>query len=265
MANLNKFKEEFQKLSTKEQKELLTDLSSMQGTQEVKWAELNNNLKATESTETMKKPQLESNEKRVKLNQTVTRELEKKQATTDKKWEESIENAEKTFCGIDRAELTDNQKILFDRLTPVQREELSQKVSINKAKGQIEFPQAKLAIKDADTATNVTKSSADDAIKKLWNGWKLPGDVDYNDSNRLTLDPKNSDYDAMILQMPWSTDDKKVENFRLLTEMYWRYRTSKSYNKSSSSFVFRRFDGYGWDRNWNFDYYYYLVRPVRSL
>jgi hypothetical protein len=36
MANLNKFKEEFQKLSTKEQKELLTDLSSMQGTQEVK-------------------------------------------------------------------------------------------------------------------------------------------------------------------------------------------------------------------------------------
>jgi hypothetical protein len=33
----------------------------------------------------MKKPQLESNEKRVKLNQAVTRELEKKQATTDKK------------------------------------------------------------------------------------------------------------------------------------------------------------------------------------
>ena len=209
--------------------------------------------------------QLESNEKRVKLNQTVTRELEKKQATTDEKWEESIENTEKTFCGIDRAELTDTQKRLMDRLTPEQREELSQKVSINKVSWQIEFLEIKKAIKDTNIATNVTKSQADDAVEKLWNGWELPRDVNYTDDTRLKLNPVESDYDAMIIQMPWSTEDEKVENFRLLTGMLGRYLTSQKYNKSSSTFVFRRFDEDAWFRNWIHDFNSFRVRPVRSL
>jgi len=179
----------------------------------------------------------------------------------------STETQVKTFCGVAIENLTSTQKELFDRLTPKQREALAQKVSINKTEGQIEFLQIKKAIKDSDTATNVTKKSADDTMKKLGNGWKLPRDVDFDDKNRLKLNPEESDYDAMILQMPWASDNEKVENFRLLTGMNWWYWTAQNYNKSSSEFVFREFsknvrdrDRDGVDYNDNIH-----VRPVRSL
>ncbi len=214
------------------------------------------------------KTQLESNEKRVKLNQAVARELEKKQSNKETISEatQSTETQTDTFCGIAINQITKTQQKLFDKLTPDQREELTQKVSINKQEGQIEFLQLKKAIKDTDTVTGVNKKGADDAIKKLGNGWELPRDVDYTDSNRLTLNTKKSDYDAMILQMPGATDNEKVENFRLLTDMSWWYRTTQNYNKSSSRFVVRDFYENGRGRyrvNNGIDDY--PVRPVRSL
>jgi len=179
----------------------------------------------------------------------------------------SLEKQGGTFCGVEVGELTDSQKNLYDRLTPEQREELSQKVYINKQDWQIEFTQIKKAIKDRDVDTLSTKKSVDDIIKKLGNGWELPRNVDYTAENKLKLNPEASDYDAMILQMPWATDDEKVEIFRLLTGMDWWYRTAQNYNKSSSRFVLRLFEEgvRDWNRyNDNYTYYYH-VRPVRSL
>jgi hypothetical protein len=188
------------------------------------------------------------------------------QWTQKVQWEDLATNLQaETFCGIETANLTTTQQELFTKLTPTQREELSQKISINKTQWQIEFTQIKKAIKDSDVATNVNKKSADAAIEKLGNGWKLPEDVDFSDENRLTLNSEASDYDAMILQMPWANDNEKVENFRLLTGMNWWYWTAQNYNKPSSKFVFRRFLMLDRNRYRYSDYNDSHVRPVRSL
>ena len=210
---------------------------------------------------------------RINLNHELAKELRKKQwnKETTSEAKQSTETQTDTFCGMAVDQLTAVQKKLFDKLNPQQREELSQKIAINKQEWQIEFTQIKKAIKDTDIASNVTKSSADDAINKLWNGWELPKDIDCTDSNRLTLDPAQSDYDAMILQMPGANNNEKVENFRLLTGMSWWYRTSQNC-KSKFGFVIRGFyeDGRGLyedGRDWTRVMHDALVhvRPVRSL
>ena len=129
--------------------------------------------------------------------------------------------------------LTENQKILFDTYKNDKEamEKLS-KITHNKAKWQFEFQEAKLALNDKDIA-----------IKNLWNGWKLPGDVDFGKypEKQNKLNPEESDFDKMIMDMPGETDNEKVENFRLLTGVSEWYQTSQDYNKSSSGFVIRRF------------------------
>lgn len=206
--------------------------------------------------------QLKSNEEQVKIIQAVASELENTLTAPAV----SIEASKKKFCGIDINQLTQSQKKLMGSLTPAQREELSQKVSINKTLWQIEFLNIKKAIKDCDIAKDVNKISAERAVQKLWNGWQLPKDVDFTSTNRLRLDPENSDYDAMILEMPWGNDNEKTKNFKLLTDMYWRYWTWQSYgSKLRPRCVFRRFSDNSPDRTWAFPSVTYSVRPVKSL
>lgn len=77
------------------------------------------------------KTQIKSNEERVRLIQAVAIELKKKEHPLAKK-SESPETPSETFCGIATANLTPTQQELFAKITPTQREELSQKISINK-------------------------------------------------------------------------------------------------------------------------------------
>jgi len=227
MADIDRIKEEINHLPIDQQKKLLADLSSKLGTKEVQWEEI---------------------------------------ATTFLQSQKPTEIKAESFCGITIDQLTPTQQELFAKLSTRQVKRLSQKVSINKQEWQIEFTQIKKAIKDSDVATNVTKKSADDTMKKLGNGWKLPKDVDYTEKNQFKLNPEESDYDAMILQMPWATDNEKVENFRLLTGMHWWYRTAQNYNKSSSEFVIRGFGKDDRSRHRDDDgYNTNHVRPVRSL
>jgi len=194
----------------------------------------------------------------------------KKELATNLQPQTSTEIQAEKFCSIDLDQLTKTQKKLFDKLTPVQREEFEQKVSINTRDDEtgwyIQFIKLQWnnTIAGRNIAGNVNKKGADDAIKKLWNGWELPRDADYTYRNRFELDAANSDYDAMILQMPGLSDNERVENFRLLTGMHWDYRTAQKYNKSISDFVTRSFYEDRRMRSWrNSDTYH--VRPVRSL
>jgi hypothetical protein len=171
-----------------------------------------------------------------------------------------------TFCGIPLDKLTKDQKKLFDKLTPVERQTLLETVLRNQAEGQFEFANTArwpLAIQDKDSAMNVDKSSINDITKEAINGWKLPEDVDYKTKNlsRNNLYPELSDLDAMIAQMPWDTDGVKVENFRLLMDMSWPYWT---WTKSLSPVV-RYFNNDSRSRDYYGRYKYNHVRLVRPL
>jgi len=180
---------------------------------------------------------------------------------------ESIETQAETFCGIPIDQLSSTQQILYKKLSPLEREGLKEKVSINNTHWHIQFLQLQWnnTIASKDIAKGVMKSWADKAVKNLGNGWTLPRDVDYTAHNKKTLDPVNSDYDAMILQMPGSTDNQKVRNFKLLTGMAWPYRTSQKYSQQSWRFVIRKFYGDTWNRGSDPNNCGLNARPVRSL
>ncbi len=192
----------------------------------------------------------------------------------EKSWEiaanlssESKEVKQEIFCGVTIDQLTKTQRELFDKLAPKQREEMNQIVYIDNNAWHIHFLKLSwnnaIATKDIDVG--VTKLQANDVIKKHWSGWKMPRDIDYDDTNKLTLDPEKSDYDAMIMQMPGKTDNEKIENFILFTGMNWRYWTSKKCNKSVSLFVVRGFIENNLYRDRTSRSNILLVRPVRSL
>jgi hypothetical protein len=130
------------------------------------------------------------------------------------------------FLWVPYNKLTFNQKKLFDKLTPEERKDLSERVSIKP--WQIDFVTLGLAIADKDTKKNpLSKKNADLILSKLWEWWMLPDDIAFV---RDSLDtrkfyPDSSPYDAMVLQMPWLTEQEKVVNFLLLSGMkenrYW--------------------------------------------
>jgi hypothetical protein len=220
-----------------------------------------NHFSSMEGTQDLKKEEIKTN-LYLKSKEWVKKQWNKKARSEAK---QATKKQADNFCGISIDQLTKTQQKLFDKLSPEQRQELSQKVSINKTEEQIEFLQIKKAIKDKDIAVNITKSLADHAVEKLWNKWELPRDVDYTDANRRRLDPVQSDYDAMILQMPGVNDEEKAENFILLTGMIGRHWTSQRYNKSKSEFVIRIFNIHDRVRNRNDVNNNSNVRPVRSL
>lgn len=177
-----------------------------------------------------------------------------------------LSQEETFFCGIDILHLTNTQQELFVKLNPEQRQELSQKTVINTNKWQIEFIQIKRAIKDNDIIQTVNKEWANDTVKRLWNEWFLPQDIDFSEENNHILDPKSSDYDAMIMQMPGMNDNEKVQNFRLLTGMQWWYWTSRMHSTSNTKFVVHAFGKYVRDRSRLSDFNdTYNVRPIKLL
>jgi len=188
-------------------------------------------------------------------------------------WQESLEVTEnstethtETFCGVAIEQLTMSQKKLYRKLTEDQRKDMSQKVSINTREDEtgwyIQFLKLQWnnAIAGKEIATNVNKDEVEATVQNLRNGWELARDIDSIDTNTniLQLDPVNSDYDAMILQMPGSNNNEKEKNFRLLTGMNWSYRTI-------SELTIRRFIGNGQLRSYYGTISYWHVRPVKSV
>jgi hypothetical protein len=177
----------------------------------------------------------------------------------------SAEKQQETFCGVKIEQLTPAQKELYDKLSPKERKELSSKITINLDAGQIEFTQIKLAIKNIDIAQNVTKAQADDLVKKMGNGWILARGVDLNDRD-AKLDEKLSDYDRMILQLPWVNKSKEYYFGLLMGFSEWFYWTSQKYNSFGSGFAIRRYNvGFSVSKERGAASEKYHLRPVRDL
>lgn len=183
--------------------------------------------------------------------------------------EEFVSEA-KEFCSLPMDKLTFSQKELWKILSPEERDDLCKKVRINITEGQIEFLNLYLAIDNQDIAQQVNKQEADKIVADKGNGWILPRDIDFADIHKRTFDPNNSDYDAMISQMPGQSDTIKVEYFKLLTGMKWHYWTSQTYDHDNSFFVIYNFDkdSYEWVGFWSGVRGYNNkcnVRPVKTL
>ncbi len=149
--------------------------------------------------------------------------------------------------GISYSDLTYWQKVLYNKYkdNPSALAKLNDVITI--VEGEIQFPNIWLAIQDKDNPYGkLNKIWATKVTKEVGEPWRLPNDNWSTEKEGfLSLDAENSDYDRMILQMPWESDEVQAENFALLTDMKWfRYRTWTAYNNLTDYSVVRDFDDY---------------------
>jgi len=180
---------------------------------------------------------------------------------------------ENTFLWVNYKNLTHNQKKLFDKLTPEERKDLSENVSIKP--WQIDFLNLGLAIASKDIEYKpMLKKEADVIISELGDWWRLPDDVAFikNNDGRIRFELSNqSDYDEMIWQLPWPNDGQKIANFLLLTDMnavYWTRATDIGELRGDEVEVFitRTFSEDGWSlrmHGWIFNQHF--LRPIKDI
>ncbi len=160
----------------------------------------------------------------------------------------SIKKRLACFCGMSLDALTVHQREFFEQLTKelTLEEVVAFSDTIKITNEQIEFYTIWLALQYRDFLRDVNKSSAEASVNQIGNWWRLPKDIESWDGDRsvrFELYPDISDYDAMIMQMPWKTNIIRARQFMLLTEMYWRYRTSTIYKTYHQHTVLRQFKG----------------------
>lgn len=135
------------------------------------------------------------------------------------------------------ADWDDDLAALFQYMRPLARQELFEKVYINKVAWQMEFPELKLAIRWGKELPKdpMTREDAENFIAKIGNGWRLPKDLEpqytcdedhdpWHNPYDKTINAQYSDYDKIIMHMPGNDLYDKVANFASLTGIdgvYW--------------------------------------------
>ena len=112
----------------------------------------------------------------------------------------------------------------------------------------IQFPELWLEIMAEDLCNDVTMKVAQEKLKELWDGRRLPTD---------------QELEAMVYNMDGEYLQDKIKNFYKKVGMDWWYWTSTKWN--SSRFVIREFSGDVRSRGRNANDDDNHVRPVRPL